>query len=214
MNNARARKVLQVSLSASFEEIKTMHKKLVVKHHPDKGGDVERMKEVNEAFAILKTQQGGVVTDVTRSAQPGAAAGMKRTPEIRKQRPLHKHTVFNHTAVKIKKSPLHGNTSAGKLRDISSLLKSAGDSDQLGPKLQSTNSAHWGKSYGPHGRGTNNIDINATRQHTSEENWNSDAGENDEPDDSIPARTRTRTTRVSPPEQLLFKKEPFFRAHR
>ncbi|MFR5556270.1 MAG: hypothetical protein ACLTKE_05090 [Coprococcus sp.] len=31
----------------SFEELKKQYKELLKKHHPDNGGDVEAMKEIN-----------------------------------------------------------------------------------------------------------------------------------------------------------------------
>lgn len=45
--------VLQVSRKSTQEEIKKAYKRLCLIHHPDKGGDAEKMKELNEAFDIL-----------------------------------------------------------------------------------------------------------------------------------------------------------------
>eukprot|EP00928_Gymnodinium_smaydae_P044769 TRINITY_DN29882_c0_g2_i1.p1 TRINITY_DN29882_c0_g2~~TRINITY_DN29882_c0_g2_i1.p1 ORF type:complete len:507 (-),score=98.16 TRINITY_DN29882_c0_g2_i1:451-1971(-) len=45
--------LLGVSPNASEKEIKKAYKKLVVKHHPDKGGDEEKFKEINRAYEVL-----------------------------------------------------------------------------------------------------------------------------------------------------------------
>ena len=48
-DNEDPHKVLGVKKDASEQEIRTAHKKLALKHHPDKGGDVEMMKKINDA---------------------------------------------------------------------------------------------------------------------------------------------------------------------
>ncbi|MEN9337894.1 MAG: hypothetical protein RIQ41_208 [Candidatus Parcubacteria bacterium] len=45
--------VLGVQKGASKEEIKKAFYKLASKYHPDKGGDAEKFKEVNEAYQVL-----------------------------------------------------------------------------------------------------------------------------------------------------------------
>ncbi len=46
-------KVLGISKDSSPEDIKKAYRKLALKYHPDKGGDQEKFKEVNEAYQIL-----------------------------------------------------------------------------------------------------------------------------------------------------------------
>ena len=45
--------ILGVTKGASQEEIKKAYYKLAHKYHPDKGGDKEKMKEINEAYQVL-----------------------------------------------------------------------------------------------------------------------------------------------------------------
>lgn len=45
--------ILGVDKTATKEEIKKTFKKLSKLHHPDKGGDEEKFKEINEAYSVL-----------------------------------------------------------------------------------------------------------------------------------------------------------------
>lgn len=46
--------VLGVGKGASADEIKKAFRKAAIEHHPDKGGDEAKFKEVNEAYEVLK----------------------------------------------------------------------------------------------------------------------------------------------------------------
>lgn len=46
-------KLLDVEKNASDSEIKKAYRKLAVRHHPDKGGDPEKFKEITRAYEVL-----------------------------------------------------------------------------------------------------------------------------------------------------------------
>lgn len=46
-------KTLEVEKSANDAEIKKAYRKLAVRHHPDKGGDPEKFKEITRAYEVL-----------------------------------------------------------------------------------------------------------------------------------------------------------------
>ena len=48
---------LGVNRNASDKELKSAYKKLSMQHHPDRGGDEAKFKEVNEAYSTLKDPQ-------------------------------------------------------------------------------------------------------------------------------------------------------------
>lgn len=49
--------VLGVSKTANQADIKNAFRKLAHKHHPDKGGDANKFKEINEAYQVLGNEQ-------------------------------------------------------------------------------------------------------------------------------------------------------------
>lgn len=57
MNSKDYYSVLGVSKDSSIEEIKKSYKKLALKHHPDRGGNPETFKEINEAHDVLSDPQ-------------------------------------------------------------------------------------------------------------------------------------------------------------
>lgn len=50
-------KTLEVEKNSSEPEIKKAYRKLAVKHHPDKGGDPEKFKEVTRAYEVLSDSE-------------------------------------------------------------------------------------------------------------------------------------------------------------
>jgi DnaJ-class molecular chaperone len=59
--------VLGVSKGADTEEIRKAYKTLAREHHPDKGGDPEKFKELSQAHEILSDDQKRRVYDMTGS---------------------------------------------------------------------------------------------------------------------------------------------------
>ncbi len=69
--------ILGVPKGASDDEIKKAFRKLAHQHHPDKGGEEERFKSINEAYQVLSDQKKRAAYDQFGSAafEPGAGPG-------------------------------------------------------------------------------------------------------------------------------------------
>lgn len=74
--------ILGVSKSASQDEIKKAFRKLAQKYHPDAGGDEDKFKEINEAYAVLSDPEKkaqydrfGTVGDFGEGGNPFAGYG-------------------------------------------------------------------------------------------------------------------------------------------
>ena len=61
-------KVLGAERDDSRAEIERRYKRLAVEHHPDRGGDEEQMKTINEAWGVLKDDAAREAYDATREA--------------------------------------------------------------------------------------------------------------------------------------------------
>ena len=49
--------ILGIEENSSKEEIKKAYRNLAIQHHPDKGGDENKFKEINEAYEVLGDEQ-------------------------------------------------------------------------------------------------------------------------------------------------------------
>lgn len=68
--------ILNVTKTATEEEIKTAFRKLAHKYHPDKkGGDEKRFKEVSEAYAVLSDKKRRAEYDTYGRTFSGGGAG-------------------------------------------------------------------------------------------------------------------------------------------
>ncbi len=67
--------VLGVGKGASADEVKKAFRKLAIEHHPDRGGDEAKFKEVNEAYEVLKDDKKRQRYDQFGHAGVGGASG-------------------------------------------------------------------------------------------------------------------------------------------
>ena len=72
--------ILGVSRTADTSEIRSAYKQLAKEHHPDKGGDPEKFKEISQAHEILSDDSKRKMYDMTGSTSSdgngGGAGGM------------------------------------------------------------------------------------------------------------------------------------------
>lgn len=68
---------LGVARNATKEEIKKAYRELAHKYHPDKGGDAERFKEINEAYSILSNDEKRSQYDQFGHAFEGSGQGQQ-----------------------------------------------------------------------------------------------------------------------------------------
>ena len=68
-------KTLGVSKDASKEDIKKAFRRLAHEHHPDKGGNAEKFKEVSEAYSTLSDDNKRAQYDTYGSAGPAGSGG-------------------------------------------------------------------------------------------------------------------------------------------
>lgn len=77
VDNERYYALLGASKDASAEDLKRRHRALALRHHPDKGGDPEKFKEINEAYDVLKDADKRRVYDTygEEALKQGGAGG-------------------------------------------------------------------------------------------------------------------------------------------
>ncbi|MDB5182575.1 MAG: dnaJ [Candidatus Saccharibacteria bacterium] len=67
--------VLGVNKSASADELKKAYRKAAIEHHPDRGGDETKFKEINEAYEVLKDDKKRQRYDQFGHAGVGGSGG-------------------------------------------------------------------------------------------------------------------------------------------
>src|SRR5579871_3200756 len=72
--------VLGVGKDASADEIKKSFRRLAVEYHPDRGGDEDKFKEVNEAYEVLKDSSKRQRYDQFGHAGVGSSAASDGNP--------------------------------------------------------------------------------------------------------------------------------------
>lgn len=72
--------VLGVGKSASADEIKKAFRKAAIEHHPDRGGNEEKFKEVNEAYEVLSNADKRKRYDQFGHAGVGSSAASDGNP--------------------------------------------------------------------------------------------------------------------------------------
>ena len=79
-NNRDYYSVLGAPENASQSEIERLYKILARRHHPDRGGDAERMKTINEAYRVLRHADTRRIYDSLR--QPDRHSPIAVTPPL------------------------------------------------------------------------------------------------------------------------------------
>lgn len=74
--------ILGISKSASPEEIKKAYRSMAMKHHPDRGGDEAKFKQINEAYEVLSDPKKKQMFDmgVDPNAQHQGHSGFHQGP--------------------------------------------------------------------------------------------------------------------------------------
>jgi molecular chaperone DnaJ len=72
--------VLGVGKNASADEIKKSFRRKAIEHHPDRGGDEEKFKELNEAYEVLKDDSKRQRYDQFGHAGVGSSAASDGNP--------------------------------------------------------------------------------------------------------------------------------------
>jgi len=75
MSNKDYYKILGVDKSASKEDIKKAFRKLAHEHHPDKGGNAEKFKEISEAYTVLSDDSKRAQYDQFGTTGPSGFGG-------------------------------------------------------------------------------------------------------------------------------------------
>ena len=56
--------ILEINKNATLDDIKKAYKKLALKHHPDKGGDIDKFRQISEAYSVLSNKSKKIDNDI------------------------------------------------------------------------------------------------------------------------------------------------------
>ena len=74
--------ILGINKKASSSEIKKAYRKLAMKHHPDKGGDVDKFKEINKVYETLSDPEKKKMYDQFGENGPNVNMGRGMGPDF------------------------------------------------------------------------------------------------------------------------------------
>jgi curved DNA-binding protein len=72
--------VLGIKKSASAEEIKKAYRSMAMKHHPDRGGDEAKFKQINEAYEVLSNPEKKQMFDMGVDPNAQGSGGFNQGP--------------------------------------------------------------------------------------------------------------------------------------
>lgn len=76
VNNTKFYESLELDRNATAAEVKKSYRKLAIKHHPDKGGDPEKFKEISRAYEVLSDpEKRKIYDDLGEEGLEGGGAG-------------------------------------------------------------------------------------------------------------------------------------------
>lgn len=75
-------KILGIEKNASSDEIKAAFRRLAMEHHPDRGGNSEKFKEINEAYQVLSNSEKRGQYDQFGTTYEGMAGGPFRWEDV------------------------------------------------------------------------------------------------------------------------------------
>lgn len=90
--------ILGVAEDATDDDIKQAYRKLASKHHPDKGGDAEKFKEMQAAYDVLSDSKKRAAYDARGSSDDSEFMSMSDIME--KMRAAHMRNGFNNVHFK------------------------------------------------------------------------------------------------------------------
>ena len=88
--------ILGVSKNATEQDLKKAYKKMSMQHHPDRGGDESKFKEINEAYSTLKDPKKRAAYDNPQPQFNFNTSGMGRDPFADIFGQMHRRQRRNH----------------------------------------------------------------------------------------------------------------------